>query len=125
MQRVLRIGAAGFMVAMLLGHGGCASKPKEIPMDTFVKIFLKMAADENFIKKYQRPEEAPDNELEQFTVPFGFSGPDFKHTMGLINKDEQKKKQFNDVSTQAIMEEAMKSLDEKTLTDSADAETKH
>ncbi len=100
---------------------GCEPKPKEIPMESFVKIFLKMAGDENFIKKYQKPEDAPNEELRKFTDAFGFGGADFKFTMAQVNKDEQKKKQFNDLSTQAMLEEAMKSLDDKSLVDTAGA----
>ncbi|MBX7151485.1 hypothetical protein K1X84_07580 [bacterium] len=113
---------ATIITIMALGWSGCAQKPKEIPMDAFVKIFLKMAGDEVFIKKYQRPEDAPIDEIEKFTQPLGYTGADFKHTMAEINKNDEKKKQFNDISTQAIMEEAMKSLDEKALSDSADTE---
>jgi hypothetical protein len=114
----------GLLVMHALLWVGCEPKPKEIPMEAFVKIFLKMAGDENFIKKYQKPEDAPGDELKKFTESFGYSGADFKFTMAQINKDEQKKKQFNDLSTQAMLEEAMKSLDDKALSDTTNVDVK-
>jgi hypothetical protein len=120
-----RIATAVLLAVMTLSGGtGCSSKAKEIPMDTFVKIFMSMAADEDFRRAYQRPEDAPAGELQKFTEPHGFSGEDFKLTMTQINQDEEKKKQFNDVFTKAIMEEAMKSLNADDAPEDTTAATK-
>ncbi len=94
----------------LQGFSACAPKAKEIPVDTCVKIFMSMAADENFRRSYQRPEDAPSTEIDKFAQPFGFTGEDFKLTMKLIKQDEKKNKEFNDISTKLLMDEAMKSL---------------
>lgn len=95
---------------------GCASQPREIPMDTLVHIYLKIAE--------AKALDAPAQELDVYTKPFGFSGEDFRHTMKLINSNDEKKNRFNDAHTQAIMDEAMKTLQEAPDTVSRDTTTK-
>jgi len=114
---MLKRHAGLILLAVMFTQGwmGCAPKVKEIPLDTFVKIFMSMAADEQFRQAYQRPEDAPVDELSKFTKAHGFTGEDFKLTMTQINQDEAKKKEFNDLFTKAIMEEAMKSLNADDL----------
>jgi len=103
-----------FVAAM----AACGLKQKEIPLEVFVKVFVKMGADDEFRKKYQKPEDAPISEIEVFTAPSGFSGEDFIYTMSVINKDEKMRKLFKEMADQAHEEEAMRQLNERDTQDS-------
>lgn len=104
-------------------HYGCAPKPKEIPLETYVKIWFKIQDDDAFRKKYQSPADAPTDELDRFTQPHGFSGLDFKYTKEEIDKNEVKKKQFNDLSVQMVTEMAVQTLNELKERDSLKRDT--
>lgn len=91
---------------------GCSKQPKEIPMETYVKIWFSVFADDAFMKKHQSPADATTEELEPFTKPFNFSPEDFKFTYQQINKSPEMKKKFDDLSLQYLSEKSSKTLKE-------------
>jgi hypothetical protein len=103
---------------------GCSKPPKEIPMETYVKIWFSVFADDDFMKKHQSPAEATNEELASFTKPFEFTPEDFKHTYQLINKDPEKKKKFDDLSLQYLSEKSSKTLKEGEKMSGADSTNK-
>lgn len=100
------------IVAALVAGAGCAQKPREIPMATLVQMYLKVAD--------AKALDAPAAELDVYAKPYGFTGADFRHTMALVNNDDTKKKQFNDLSVQAISDEVNRILSESADTTSKD-----
>jgi hypothetical protein len=103
-----------FIFIMIIGFAqtGCGSKAKEIPMDTFVQIWFKIQDDQSFRQQHPNPVKAPDKTLSVFTEPYGYSGADFKHTKELIDRDDQRKKEFQDMTLKYIDKMAMETLNE-------------
>lgn len=99
------------IIAMIV-ISGCSKQPKEIPMETYVKIWFSVFADDAFMKKHQSPADATKEELEPFTKPFNFTPEDFKFTYQQVNKNSDMKKKFDDLSLQYLSEKSSKTLKE-------------
>ena len=111
------------IVAMIL-MSGCSKQPKEIPMETYVKIWFSVFADDSFMKKHQSPADAAKEELEPFTKPFSYTPEDFKFTYQQINKNPDMKKKFDDLSLQYLSEKSSKTLKEGESIMNADTTNK-
>ena len=90
----------------------CAPKAKEIPMESFVDIWFKIQSDQAFRQKYPDPVKAPDQELNPFTQPLGFTAADFRHTRTLIDRDDMMKKEFQAARDKMIDKLALETLNE-------------
>jgi hypothetical protein len=101
-----------FLIMIAFALTGCGSKDKEIPMDTFVSIWFKIQDDQSFRQQYPDPVKAPDKSLSVFTEPYGFTGADFKYTKNLIDRDDQRKKEFQDMTLTYIDKLALETLNE-------------
>jgi hypothetical protein len=112
------------VVTATIAAFGCAKQPKEVPMDTYVKIWFSVFADDAFMKKHQSPAEATKEELEPFTKPFNCSPEDFKFTYQQINKNPEMKKKFDDLSLQYLSEKSSKTLKEGEFIKSVDSTKK-
>jgi hypothetical protein len=106
-----------------LSQNGCTQRPKEIPLEIYVKIWFQIQDDDTFRKKYKSPADAPTVELDRYTRPFGYDGSDFKYTKEEIDKSELKKKQFNDLSVQIVTEMAVQTLNELKEKDTLKTDT--
>lgn len=106
---------------------GCSPSAKEIPMEPMAKIIMKMSM-ENKLGKDQHPKDMDNAVIEPFTRAEGFSAADFKYTVELIDKDEKKQKEFDEIMSKMMMDEMMKALEGtdmgtmmKSMTDSLKA----
>ncbi len=98
------------LIVAALGFSSCAPKEKEIPMETFVKMWFKAQSDDAFRKKYEKPiDQANAAELDVYAKPFGFSGNDLKYTYRIISKDSLKNSRFEDLR----MDETLRPLNDK------------
>jgi hypothetical protein len=97
------------VVSLTLIGLACGSSAKEIPMEKMARITVKMAM-ENKIEKDQQPKDIDDAVIEPYAKAEGFSPADFKHTAELIDKDEAKQKEIEEIMGRLMMEEMMKAL---------------
>jgi hypothetical protein len=100
------------VITVMIAGSGCSKQPKEVPMETYVKIWFKVFSDDAFMKKHQSPAEASNDELEPFTKPFNYSPDDFKFTYKQINSNPDLKKKFDDLSLQYLSEKSSSTLRE-------------
>lgn len=94
----------------------CRAKQKEaqeIPMDTFVKMYVSVLKEDSLMKQYQKPEALPDSILNAIIKVYSFSSQDFRNTQNVFNSNPAKKNELENMLKQAIEAEAMKSLNEK------------
>lgn len=111
----------GVAVAAVMAASGCSKQPKEVPMETYVKIWFKVFADDDFMKTHQSPADASNEELEPYTKPFNYTPEDFKFTYRQINKNPEMKKKFDDLSLQYLSEKSLKTLREGESIGNADS----
>ncbi|MBL7960781.1 hypothetical protein JNL27_11140 [bacterium] len=107
-----------FGLIVLIMLLGCQSKQKnarEIPLDSFVKMYVSALREDSLMKQYQKPESYPEPALDSIGKMYGFSSIDFKHTYRAIAVDPVKKVALDSLLKQAIEAEAMKSLNEKEI----------
>lgn len=108
MKRIARI-------ITLVGIGaalyGCAPRVQEVPMETFVDIWIQAQSDSIFKTKYAKPfEEATAADLEVFAKPFGYTGADMKFTSTeIISKNKNKENEF----LERMNEATLRTLNEK------------
>lgn len=107
MKRVLNVLA--MMLAASVIVVACGGSAKEIPMDKMAKITLKLVM-EGKIEKDKSPNDLENTVVEPYAKEEGFTAADFKHTANMIDKDEKKQKEFEEVIGKLMMEEMMKAL---------------
>lgn len=100
---------------------GCPSGAKDIPTETFVSIWFKIQDDQAFRNRYPDPVKASDEELSAFTQPFDYTAADFRQTKKRIDRDESRKKEFQELSRKHIDRLALETLNEMTERDSVTA----
>lgn len=107
MKRMLNVIAMMFAASVIVV--ACGGSAKEIPMDKMAKITLKLVM-EGKIEKDKSPNDLENAVVEPYAKEEGFTAADFKHTADLIDKDEKKQKEFEEVIGKLMMEEMMKAL---------------
>lgn len=104
------------LLTAMLVFFGCQVKQKEaqeIPMNTFVKIYVSALRVDSLMNQYQKPESFPDAVLNTICKSHNFSSQDFKHTHNVFNSNSAKKIELDSLLKQAIEAETMKSLNGK------------
>ncbi|MCK6543411.1 hypothetical protein L6Q79_12100 [bacterium] len=108
MKRIARIITLICIGAALYG---CAPKAQEVPMETFVDIWIQAQSDSAFKVKYAKPfEEVTAADLEAFAKPYGYTGADMKFTTSeIISKNKNKENEF----LERMNEATLRTLNEK------------
>jgi hypothetical protein len=102
-----------FVLAALIMFLGCQSKPKDaqqIPMDTFVKMYVSALREDSLMKRYQKPESFPDPALDLIFKKYDFASQDFKLTHYVLTGTPTKKIELDSLMKLAIEVETMKCL---------------
>ena len=86
---------------------------KNIPMDSFVKMYITALREEALAKQYGTPESFPDSSLERILKPFAATPADFKNVYEKLKNDPAHKRELDSLLKRAIEAETMKSLNEK------------
>lgn len=97
-------------LVLILSCQSRQKEAKEIPMDTFVKMYVSALRVDSLMKQYQRPEMFPDQELKLIFEKHDFSSRDFKFTYNVLTRTPDKKKELDSLLKAAIEAETMKSL---------------